>query len=106
MRLQSLIAGETDGSRHARPVSRRDDGLLRLRHDEPRLGQRPGPPASSRTTRARAPDGLVILDTWESQQDFENFAHDRLFAAIGAAAGGEAPQVEPTFVQIHREEHA
>jgi hypothetical protein len=51
-------------------------------------------------------DGLVIFDTWESQQDFENFLHERLGAAIGAAAGGEPPQVEPTFVEIHREEHA
>ncbi len=52
------------------------------------------------------PDGLVIFDVWESQQDFENFLHDRLGAAIGAASGGNPPQAHPVFVQIHREAHA
>ncbi len=51
-------------------------------------------------------EGLVVFDTWESQQDFENFLHTRLMAAIGAASGGNAPQAQPRFVQIVREEHA
>ena len=28
-------------------------------------------------------DGLVVFDTWESQEDFENFVQTRLGAAIG-----------------------
>jgi hypothetical protein len=51
-------------------------------------------------------DGLVVFDTWESQQDWENFAQGRLGEAMGAATGGDAPQVQPRFVQILREDHA
>ncbi len=52
-------------------------------------------------------DGMVIFDTWESQQDWENFAQDRLGAAMAAAAGGgEAPQPHPRFVQLIAEDHA
>jgi len=50
--------------------------------------------------------GWFVFDTWESQQDFENFARDRLMAAIGAAVGGEPGQIQPRFIPIHREAHA
>lgn len=50
-------------------------------------------------------DGLTIFDVWESQQDFENFVHARLGPAIGAATGGNPPDIQPTFVEIHREAH-
>lgn len=52
------------------------------------------------------PEGLVVFDIWESPEDFENFLHDRLGAAIGAATAGNPPPANPVFVQIHREEHA
>ena len=51
-------------------------------------------------------NGWFVFDTWESQQDFENFARDRLIAAIGAAVDGEPPEVHPRFIPIHREAHA
>ena len=52
-------------------------------------------------------DGLVVFDTWESQQDWENFAQGRLGEALAAAgAGGDAPQPQPRFVQLVREDHA
>ncbi len=69
-------------------------------------GNVPDPPAFISHVAGSGPDGLVVFDVWESQQDFENFAHDRLFAAIGAATGGNPPEAHPVFVQIHREEHA
>jgi hypothetical protein len=50
--------------------------------------------------------GWFVFDTWESQQDFENFAQSRLIAAISAAAVGEPPEIHPRFIPIHREAHA
>src|SRR5947209_3941529 len=52
------------------------------------------------------PDGWVVFDIWESQQDFERFYEERLKHALAAATGGQAPPMEPTYVQIHREAHA
>ena len=52
------------------------------------------------------PGGWLVFDIWESQADWERFMAERLGSALAAAAGGQAPKVEPTFVQIHREEHA
>jgi len=51
-------------------------------------------------------DGWLVFDVWESQEDFEQFAEERLIAALTAATGGEAPPVQPEFVPIHREDHA
>jgi hypothetical protein len=50
--------------------------------------------------------GWFVFDTWESQQDFENFAQSRLIAAISAATGGAPPEIHPRFIPIHREAHA
>src|SRR3989442_8194030 len=52
------------------------------------------------------PDGWVVFDIWESQEDFERFYEERLKRALDAATGGQAPPMQPTFVQIHREAHA
>lgn len=48
----------------------------------------------------------VVFDVWESRADFERFMQERLGGAVAAAAGGAPPPMEPTFVDIHREEHA
>jgi hypothetical protein len=54
-----------------------------------------------------SPDGgWFIFDVWDSQQDFENFAQERLKGAVGAATGGEAPDLQPQFIPIHRQAHA
>lgn len=52
-------------------------------------------------------DGLVVFDIWETQQDWENFTHERLGAAMTAAAGGgDVPRPHTRFVQLVRENHA
>ena len=50
-------------------------------------------------------DGWLVFDVWESQADFERFVAERLGAALAAASGGTPPEVAPTFVPIHREDH-
>jgi heme-degrading monooxygenase HmoA len=69
-------------------------------------GNVPDPPGFVSHYAGTGPDGLVVFDIWESEEAFGNFVHERLGAAIGAASGGKPPQVEPVFIQIHREEHA
>jgi hypothetical protein len=49
-----------------------------------------------------SPWGWTVFDVWESQADFERFAEERLGPALAAAAGGEPPKVEPTFIPLHR----
>jgi hypothetical protein len=51
------------------------------------------------------PGGLFIFDTWENAEDWQRFAESSLGAAIGAATGGHAPQIEPRFYELHRAEH-
>jgi hypothetical protein len=47
-------------------------------------------------------DTLKILDIWESEQAFENFAESRLGPTIGETLGDEAPQApEPKYTQLH-----
>jgi hypothetical protein len=53
-----------------------------------------------------SPWGWTVFDVWESQEDFGRFVDDRLGAALAAASGGEAPQIQPTFIPLHREDHA
>ena len=50
-------------------------------------------------------NGWLVFDVWESQGDFERFAQERLAPAMQGAFG-EVPEMSPTFVPIHREEHA
>jgi hypothetical protein len=52
-----------------------------------------------------APGGLFIFDTWETEDDWRRFADNELGAAMGAVIGGQAPQMEPRFFPLHREEH-
>lgn len=51
-------------------------------------------------------DGWLVFDIWESQEDFESFAQERLGPAMAAAAGGQAPAIEPQFIPIHNQDHA
>lgn len=51
-------------------------------------------------------DGWVVFDLWESQADFERFYEERLKHALAAATGGQAPPMQPTYVQIHNQDHA
>ena len=51
-------------------------------------------------------DGWFVFDVWESQEDFERFAQERLMPAMAAASGGQAPPIEPQFIPIHNEDHA
>jgi len=51
-------------------------------------------------------DGVLIFDVWESQEDFERFAQERLGAAVAAAADGQPPSIEPQFFPIHNQDHA
>jgi heme-degrading monooxygenase HmoA len=51
-------------------------------------------------------DGMLVFDIWESQEDFERFLESRLGAALAAATGGQAPAIEPRFIQIHNQDHA
>ncbi len=48
----------------------------------------------------------IVFDVWESREHFDRFAHERLMPAMQQAGGGEAPQVEPRFIEIYREDHA
>ena len=50
------------------------------------------------------PDGLFIFDVWESADDWQRFAEERLMAAMDAVTGGQAPP-EPRFYPIHSEAH-
>lgn len=51
-------------------------------------------------------DGWFVFDIWESQADFERFAQERLMSAVGAASGGEMPDIQPQFIPIHYQDHA
>ena len=51
-------------------------------------------------------DGWFVFDMWESQEDFERFAQERLGPALAAASRGQAPPIEPQFIPIHMEDHA
>ena len=51
-------------------------------------------------------DGWFVFDIWESQADFERFAQERLMSAVGAAAGGQPPDMQPQFIPIHNQDHA
>ncbi len=51
------------------------------------------------------PSGLFIFDTWEHEDDWHRFADESLGAALAEAGGGNAPQLEPSFYPVHREEH-
>lgn len=51
-------------------------------------------------------DGMLVVDVWESQADFETFFQDRLHGALMGATDGNAPPLEPRFVVIHNEDHA
>ncbi len=50
--------------------------------------------------------GWFVFDVWDSQEDFESFAQERLMPAMAAAAGGQPPSIEPHFFPIHNEDHA
>ena len=51
-------------------------------------------------------DGWFVFDIWESQADFERFAQERLVSAVGAASGGQPPDLQPQFIPIHNQDHA
>ena len=53
-----------------------------------------------------AKDGWLVFDVWESQEDFERFAQERLVPALSAATGGQAPAIEPQFISLHNQDHA
>jgi hypothetical protein len=55
---------------------------------------------------AVTPDGLFIFDVWDTREDWERFAQERLGAALAEATGGNAPELEPTFYPLHREERS
>jgi hypothetical protein len=52
------------------------------------------------------PNGWYVFDVWESEADWKKFAEERLGSALGAAAGGDPPAVEPTFIPLHFQDHA
>ncbi len=43
-------------------------------------------------------DGWIVVDTWQSKDDFEKFVQERLGKAMQAAG---MPQVEPKFFDIY-----
>lgn len=51
-------------------------------------------------------DGWYVIGVRQSAADFEAFAQERLGPALAAAAGDDAPAIEPTFFPIHRQDHA
>jgi hypothetical protein len=51
-------------------------------------------------------DGWLVFDVWESRQDFERFAQERLMTALSAASDGEAPALNPVFAELHNQDHA
>jgi hypothetical protein len=48
-------------------------------------------------------NGFNIFEIWESQEQFERFANERLLPAIRKLVGGEAPQIQPTFGYLYNE---
>ena len=49
----------------------------------------------------------VVFDVWESREDFDRFAQERLMPALERASGGEQPpRAEPQFLEIYNEDHA
>jgi hypothetical protein len=50
--------------------------------------------------------GLLIFDVWESRAHFERFANEQLMPAMQKVAGDQAPQMEPSFGELHNEFHA
>ncbi len=47
----------------------------------------------------------VVFDVWESREQFDLFAHERLMPAMQQASGSEVPQAQPRFIEIYNEDH-
>jgi hypothetical protein len=51
-------------------------------------------------------DGMLIFDVWESKDDFESFAAERLAPAMEkVTGGGEGSGIKPTFGELYNEFH-
>ncbi len=72
---------------------------------EMNMGQQTLPEGLIHHFATRTDNGLVIFDVWESRDAFERFISERLMPAMQKIAGGEAPQIEPTFGELHNEFH-
>ena len=53
----------------------------------------------------RTKDDFNIFEVWESQEAFDRFANDRLLPALKKLVGAQAPQIQPTFGELHNEFH-
>jgi hypothetical protein len=50
-------------------------------------------------TAGQSPQGWYVYDVWESKEDFERFAQEKVGPASEAVMG-EPMQVEPTFYEV------
>ena len=53
----------------------------------------------------RTNDGFNIFEVWDSQEAFARFANDRLLPTLTKLVSEHAPQLQPTFGQLHNEFH-
>ncbi len=51
---------------------------------------------------SQTPDGLRVFDVWETREAFEEF-FPKVGAAMAEVMGGEPPQVEPEFGELHNQ---
>lgn len=51
-------------------------------------------------------DGMLIFDVWESKEDFETYAAEKLAPAMEKVTGsGEGAGIKPTFGDLYNEVH-
>jgi hypothetical protein len=48
-------------------------------------------------------DGMLIFDVWESKEQFQDFAAERLGPAMEKVTGGEGVGIKPTIAELYNE---
>lgn len=48
-------------------------------------------------------DGWLVFDVWESRDQFERFAQERLGPAAQRVVGEGGPQMQPQFIPVYNE---
>jgi hypothetical protein len=51
-------------------------------------------------------NGLLVFDVWESKEDFEAFAAEKLMPAMEKVTGGTGAGIKPTVGQLYNQFHS
>jgi len=71
------------------------------------MGVSPGSLPKGMVAHYAAPtdDGMLIFDVWESKEDFQAFAAEKLAPALEEVSGHAGGGIEPTVVALYNEFH-